>query len=216
MLALCALLVGATLSLLQTRAGGELARRIALPRINAALAGSLALDELRFRGDRLALGGITLRDPRGGLVARVARVEVAFRPLALLRRRLLIRAVEITAPSCTWRRTRGAPTWPGRWRRATRRRSGRRQLARRTARKPTPRCRSDLKSLTVSDGVLDFRRWCRASATGALSRWIITGRARATSQPAQRPGGDRPGRLDFRAATDGVGRHAVRWLPARA
>jgi hypothetical protein len=71
---LAALAIGATLTLLQTRAGGDLARRIALPRINAALAGSLAVDQLRFHGERLTLTRITLRDPQGDVVARVARV----------------------------------------------------------------------------------------------------------------------------------------------
>ncbi|HET6146137.1 MAG TPA: translocation/assembly module TamB domain-containing protein [Polyangia bacterium] len=98
LIALVALVVGATLAFLQTGAGADLARRIALPRINAALAGNLAIDELRFRGDSLALGGIALHDPRGGLVARVDRVEVAYSPLALLRRRVVIRSIEIARP----------------------------------------------------------------------------------------------------------------------
>src|SRR5256885_14058342 len=74
LLALAAVAVGGTFLFAQTRAGGDLARRIALPRINAGLAGSVAVSRLRFSGDRLALGGVVLRDPRGSVVARVERV----------------------------------------------------------------------------------------------------------------------------------------------
>ena len=95
---LAALAIGATQTLLQTGAGGDLARRIALPRINAALAGSLAVDQLRFHGQRLTLTRITLRDPQGAVVARVARVELAFAPLALLRRHADIRSLAIERP----------------------------------------------------------------------------------------------------------------------
>ena len=76
-LALAALLVGSTVTVLRTGWGSELAKRVALPRINDALAGSVQLQRFRFGGDHLSLEGVVLRDPEGRVVARVRSVESA-------------------------------------------------------------------------------------------------------------------------------------------
>ena len=59
-----ALLVGGTWVFLQTRWGGETVRRLALPRLNAAIAGRIAAERFRFGGDRLVLEGAAVHDPR--------------------------------------------------------------------------------------------------------------------------------------------------------
>ena len=51
-LAVTALLVGVTWTFLQTRRGGEMVRRFALPRVNDAIAGQIGLGRLAFGGDR--------------------------------------------------------------------------------------------------------------------------------------------------------------------
>jgi len=93
-LAALVLLVGVTWTFLQTRQGGELVRRLALPRVNAALAGRLTLGQLAFGGDRLTLENVALYDPESRLVAHVARIDVGFSPLALLRRHVDVRRLE--------------------------------------------------------------------------------------------------------------------------
>jgi translocation and assembly module TamB len=98
LIALSALTVGATLTVLQTRWGSEQARRIALPRINAALAGQVTLDGLSVRTHRLILTRAALHDPQGGLVARIERIDIAFTIMALLHHRLEIDSVEIDRP----------------------------------------------------------------------------------------------------------------------
>jgi translocation and assembly module TamB len=92
------LLIGVTWTFVQTRRGGELVRRLALPRVNAALAGTLTLDKLAFGGDRLTLEDLAIYDPEGNFVGRVARIDVSFSPLALLRRHVDVRALEIRRP----------------------------------------------------------------------------------------------------------------------
>jgi hypothetical protein len=83
-----ALRVGGVWTFLQTRWGGELVRRVVVTRANRTLAGQVAIGRLAFGGDRLVLERVSLRDPEGAAVARVARIDVAFSPLALLRRHL--------------------------------------------------------------------------------------------------------------------------------
>ncbi len=101
LLAMIALVVGGALTLAQTRFGGDLVRRVALPRINAAIAGHVSFERFRFRGRGLALERVELREPGGALVARIARVDVAFNPLSLLRRR-----VEVSSRCRSERRAR--------------------------------------------------------------------------------------------------------------
>ncbi len=93
-----ALLVGGGVLFLHTPWGGELLRRVAVGRINDAIAGELTVDRLRFATKRLRLGGVELRDPEGELVARVRELDVDFSPLALLRRRIDLSRVSIVAP----------------------------------------------------------------------------------------------------------------------
>lgn len=97
-IAVVALLVGGTWTFLQTRWGGEAVRRLALPRLNAQIAGHLALARVAFGGDRVTLEGVELREPGGATVAALDRVEVVFSPLALLRREVDLRALMVTRP----------------------------------------------------------------------------------------------------------------------
>ena len=97
-LAAVVLLVAIAWTFLQTRQGGELVRRIALPRVNAALAGTIAVERFAFGGDQVTLENVALTDPDGQFVGRVARVDVWFSPRALLRRHVDVRAVEIRRP----------------------------------------------------------------------------------------------------------------------
>jgi translocation and assembly module TamB len=97
-LAAVALLVGAAWSLLQTRRGGELVRRFAVTRVNQALAGEMTLGRFAFGGDRLTLENVAIHDPEARLVARVARIDVRFSPLALLRRHVDVERLEIRRP----------------------------------------------------------------------------------------------------------------------
>jgi len=107
MVALAALLVGTTFTLLRTNWGGDLVRRLAVPRVDAAIAGSLELGRFTFGGDHLSLKDLVLRDPEGGVVLRVREVDVAFSPLALMRGRVRIPSLTITEPSLL----RNALTW---------------------------------------------------------------------------------------------------------
>jgi translocation and assembly module TamB len=99
LVALAAVAVGSLWIVLESRAGGEWARRLVLPRVNAQLAGRLEVAELRFGGDRLMLRGVTLHDPEGFVVARIARIELAFSPLWLLRRHLALSELRIEEPT---------------------------------------------------------------------------------------------------------------------
>jgi hypothetical protein len=96
--ATAALLVGGAWTFLQTPWGGDAVRRLLLPRVNGQIAGRLDLARLAFGGDSITLEGAELRDPAGALVARVDRIEVGFSPLALLRRHVDVRRLEIDGP----------------------------------------------------------------------------------------------------------------------
>ncbi|MEP6654401.1 MAG: hypothetical protein ABJA82_13655, partial [Myxococcales bacterium] len=106
MLALVTLVVGLTFTVARTSWGAERLRRLAVPRVNAAIAGELQVKHFRFLGDRLVLQEILLKDPQGDTVARAARVEVAFSPWQLVRRRLYLRAVTIDEPALLLRQER--------------------------------------------------------------------------------------------------------------
>ncbi|MEO7670049.1 MAG: AsmA family protein, partial [Polyangia bacterium] len=106
MLALVALVVGVTFTVARTSWGAERMRRLAIPRVNAAIAGNLEVKHFRFLGDRLVLQGVSLKDPQGDTVARATRIEVAFSPWQLLRRRLYLRAVAIDEPALLLRQDR--------------------------------------------------------------------------------------------------------------
>ena len=94
-----ALLVGASLTLLRTRWGGDLVRRLALPRVNAAIAGSFELGRFEYHGDRLRLDGVLLRDPDGREVLGARAVDITFSPLALLHGRVNVRRLVVDGPA---------------------------------------------------------------------------------------------------------------------
>ena len=70
-LAIALLAIGGLWTFAQTDRGGEIIRRIAVEKVDARIAGQLAVERLRFGGDRLTLDGVVLRDPEGAEVARV-------------------------------------------------------------------------------------------------------------------------------------------------
>ena len=154
-LAMFTLAVALTWTFLQTRRGGELVRRFALPRVNAAIAGRIALDRFAFGGDRLTLQDLAVYDPESRLVARIAQIDVRFSPLALLRGHVDVRRVEIRRPELNLIQDgRGlnlaralAPRRPAPARAETGgepRQAGRRPWV-------------DLRALIVTDGAIDYR-----------------------------------------------------------
>ena len=103
-----ALLVGGTLTLLRTRWGGDFVRRQAVPRVNAAIAGSLELGRFGYHGDRLELGDVVLRDPDGREVLRARAIDVSFVPPEQRQGRAGRRPGAAAAPGC-----RGHEPGPG-------------------------------------------------------------------------------------------------------
>jgi len=97
-LAAVALIVGVAWSFLQTRRGGELVRRLALPRVNAAIAGEIRLGRFAFGGDRLTFDDVVVTDPEGRPALRVARIDISFSPLALLRRHVDVKRIDVRRP----------------------------------------------------------------------------------------------------------------------
>jgi translocation and assembly module TamB len=100
-LALIAVLIGATMVVLETRWGGERLRRVVVSQANQQLAGRLDIGRLSFGGDRVVVWNVSLRDPEGGQVAQVARAEVEVSIARLLRRELRVNAVLIDSPRLT-------------------------------------------------------------------------------------------------------------------
>lgn len=96
--ALVFLAIGGIWVFAQSARGGDLIRRVALKQVNARIAGHLAIDRLRFGGNRVALGGVVLSDPAGGVVARVDGIDLRFALLALLHDRFQIDRLEIERP----------------------------------------------------------------------------------------------------------------------
>ena len=92
------LAIGGLWTFAETARGGDLIRRIALGQVNGRIKGRLEIERLTFGGNSLALDDVILRDPEGAAVARVGHLEVSFAPLALLRRELEIRRLEIRRP----------------------------------------------------------------------------------------------------------------------
>jgi translocation and assembly module TamB len=107
---LAAVLVGGVLTAARTSWGAERIRRLALPRVNAALAGRVDARRLGFFGDRVFVDDVTLRDPDGELVASIARVDIVFSPMALLHRRLELRAIALDEPSLSLRQDQDGET----------------------------------------------------------------------------------------------------------
>ena len=179
LVALAALSVGATLTLLQTRWGSDQARRLALPRINAALAGQVGLEGLRVHSHRLILTGASLRDPQGGLVARIERLDIAFTALALLHHRLELDAVEIDRPEIHLVQDSDGTN-------LQRALAPRRPPAIRPEAAPAARgagggsgLQVELRRLTIGDGTVDFRSLVPDDARHArLSDLGLVGHAR--------------------------------------
>ncbi len=109
-LAAASLVAGTAVTLARTSWGGERIRQFALPRLNASLAGRIDVGAFRFAGDRITVDRLTLRDPKGDVVAGIARVEVRFSPLALLRGQLRLHDVILSAPHLSLRRDQDGVT----------------------------------------------------------------------------------------------------------
>jgi len=90
--------VAAALVVLSTPPGGALLRRIAVGRVNATIAGSLAVERVRWRGGRVVLEGVVLRDPQGAAVAALDRLDVSVSLRALLARRIQVQALALERP----------------------------------------------------------------------------------------------------------------------
>ncbi len=106
LLALVLLVVGGTFAAARTSWGSEQIRRWALPRVNDALLGHVELRRFRFLGNRIVLEGLSLRDPEGRPVAQAQRLDVAFSPFALLRKRLVVQSIACDEPTL-WIRQEG-------------------------------------------------------------------------------------------------------------
>ncbi|HEX3695745.1 MAG TPA: translocation/assembly module TamB domain-containing protein [Polyangia bacterium] len=156
LVATVALVVGATMTILRTEWGGDLARRLALPRINAAIAGRLEIRRFRFGGDHLTIDDLELRGPDQERVAGVRRIEVAFSPWSLLRGRVDLRRVDVDGPSLFLRQDEYGLN-------LTRALSPRRPRpsapAARAEKKPASAggLRVDLAALRLSDGLVQFQ-----------------------------------------------------------
>jgi autotransporter translocation and assembly factor TamB len=96
--AVVAVVLGAVMLVLQTRWGGERLRRQLVTRVNHQIQGELGIGRLSFGGDRLTVWDVSLRDPDGKQVAQVARAEVDFHILRLLREEVRLSAVVIESP----------------------------------------------------------------------------------------------------------------------
>lgn len=96
--ALALAVVDAGLLLLRTPWGAEPVRRALLARVNADLAGQLTIDRLRLTVAHVTLENLHLRDPDGATVVAIDRVELRWAPLALLARRIDVRALALERP----------------------------------------------------------------------------------------------------------------------
>jgi translocation and assembly module TamB len=65
-------LVLGALAYLATPPGGERLRELVVEKANAAIEGTLTVQQLSLRGGHLILDGVELRDPDGGIVASVS------------------------------------------------------------------------------------------------------------------------------------------------
>ncbi len=80
---------------LQSDAGAEKIRGVAIGKANALVKGRFALGRLDVRGTTLIIEGFELRDPEGALVAQIARLEVEPSVLQLAQRTLNLREVRL-------------------------------------------------------------------------------------------------------------------------
>src|SRR5437660_780552 len=84
---LAAVLVGGY-AWLRSGAGGERLRTFALGKVNRSIQGRLSARAVEFRGNRLILRGVELRDPEGEVVAQVEALDVTVSLGQLVHRRL--------------------------------------------------------------------------------------------------------------------------------
>jgi translocation and assembly module TamB len=94
---LLVLVLGA-LAYLATPSGGERVRKLLVENANAAIEGTLTVQELSLRGGHLMLEGVELRDPDGEIVASVSGLEVRLRLTALIQRRIDVMLVRLDRP----------------------------------------------------------------------------------------------------------------------
>ena len=92
------ILVLGALAYLATPPGGERLRKLVVEKANAAIEGTLTVQELSLRGGHLILEGVELRDPDGGIVASVSGLEVRVRLAALVQRRIDVTLVRLDGP----------------------------------------------------------------------------------------------------------------------
>src|SRR5205823_6582118 len=135
--------------------GGEAIRRLALPRVNAAIAGTITVSRIGFGGDRLTFEDLALYDPEGRPVGSVAQIDISFSPLALLRRHVDVKALRIRRPELALvQDERGLNLLRAV---APRRREAARPPEKQAPGTGGPRGRLDIRSLVVTGGVIDYR-----------------------------------------------------------
>jgi autotransporter translocation and assembly factor TamB len=96
--AVVAVVIGATMLVLRTRWGGERLRRQLVTRVNHQIQGELGIGRLSFGGNRVVVWDVTLNDADGKQVAQVARAEVDFRIMRLLHEEMRLSAVVVESP----------------------------------------------------------------------------------------------------------------------
>ncbi|HEY6477731.1 MAG TPA: hypothetical protein VI456_14215, partial [Polyangia bacterium] len=166
--AIALLAIGGLWTFAQTDRGGEIIRRIAVEKLDAQIAGQLAVERLRFGGDRLTLDGVVLRDPEGTEVARVDGIDLTFSPWALLRRRVDLRRLEIRRPELRLvlgERASDASNLA----RALAPASKAQQPEASAPATGGPNIVIDLRTLTVSDGTLSVRSSAPEVHVGAIA-----------------------------------------------
>ncbi len=196
-----ALLAGGALTALRTRWGGDLARRLALARVNALIAGDLQVSRLVFSGDRLSLQGVRLCSPEGEAIVDVREIDVAFSPLALFSKRVLIKRLVVVSPVLSLRKEAAGLD-------ITRALAARTPPAVKVT--PTPESRSasdgwvlEVNGLRLDDGTVTYRAAGSGSARGRLELSAITLAGSAHYEP---------GRAAVAATLDA---HAVARSPVR-
>ena len=141
-------LVLGALAYLATPPGGERLRKLAVEKSNAAIEGTLTIQELSLRGGHLMLEGVELRDPDGGIVASLSGLEVRVRLAALVQRRIDVTLVRLDGPELHLRQDESGSNLQ-------------RAIAQR---KPTPKPEKEsqksslgfvLESLEIAHGVID-------------------------------------------------------------
>jgi hypothetical protein len=83
---------------LQTPAAGRVVAGLIARQVNAFIAGSISAGRLDLDGARVVLRDLVLLDPGGREVLRIPKLVAQWRPLALLRRRVTLSALELYGP----------------------------------------------------------------------------------------------------------------------